>query len=94
MGLACSYTPGPFMNKDVAVGCVAANGQIAEGHSCMNNGDCITAFCDLSNPPPAKGVCSDVCFADSDCTVPGWRCRPAKYTTGTGVILYILSCGT
>jgi hypothetical protein len=93
-GLACSYTPGPLNSKDFAAGCVYANGQRAEGGACTNNNDCVTDFCDLNPSTPSMGRCSDVCFADSDCTVPGWRCRPARYQYSTGVTLYILSCGS
>jgi hypothetical protein len=37
--------------------------------------------------------CTDVCFADSDCTVDGWRCRPEVAVLGQVSFSY-LACGS
>ena len=91
-GMACAYTAGPFMNKDIAAGCVPANAAGALGASCRNNGDCVTNFCDTSVTSMAH--CSDVCFSDADCTKMDWHCRPANVTLSSGLTYHILSCGT
>jgi hypothetical protein len=85
-GFACSYSAGPFANKDIAAGCMPAMGTLAEGSTCKNNGDCETNFCD-------SGKCSDVCFSDSDC-IKGWHCRPVKISLSNGGYEDILSCGS
>ncbi len=92
--LACAYTAGPFMSKDLAAGCVPMMGNGAEGTSCRTNNDCATNFCDTTGSPSGTmGHCSSVCFADSDCTIKDWHCRPANVTLAN-VPYYVLSCGT
>jgi hypothetical protein len=51
--------------------CSNSPGQGAQGAACPNNNGCQSGFCDATTMR-----CTDVCYADSDCTVPGWRCRP------------------
>jgi hypothetical protein len=47
-----------------------------------------TGFCD----PTAK-VCTDICFADTDCKS-GWRCRPEMVSPQGGGSYSVLACGT
>jgi hypothetical protein len=35
-----------------------------------------------------------VCFANSDCTKTGWRCRPEQVQLSTGGSYSVLACGT
>ena len=37
--------------------------------------------------------CTDVCFANSDCTKSGWRCRPEAETLQGGGKFEVLACG-
>jgi hypothetical protein len=92
-GLACQYTD-PNLPRGVVASpnpvvaaCSPSAGNKAEGALCMSNIECQSAFCD-----PVSRQCTDVCFADSDCTVPSWRCRPEQLTVGAGAAS-VLCCG-
>jgi hypothetical protein len=72
-GQACSYGTGPTTipaNKDIVAGCMAVTGTVQNGGACMNNADCLSAFCDGSK-------CTDVCATDADCKG-GLHCRPVQ----------------
>jgi hypothetical protein len=73
-------------SSDVVAGCENSQGSAAEGASCQSNGDCQTGFCGASHQ------CTDVCFADTDCTYTGWRCRPE--TVQFGGSYSVLCCGS
>jgi hypothetical protein len=81
----CGYSVA--MSAVVTV-CSASPGTATEGSSCANNGDCQSGFCDS-----ASSQCTDVCFADTDCTVDGWRCRP-EVVVLAGASFSFLACGS
>jgi hypothetical protein len=85
---SCVYLPWPRSNPTAIVAaCYGASGTAAEGASCTKNSDCSSQFCD-----PTSQVCTDVCFANSDCPKAGWRCRPEPVNLGdAGAVL--LACG-
>jgi hypothetical protein len=59
------------------------------GQTCDPMNDFCKGFCD-----PVTKLCTDVCFADSDCTVmPGWRCRDATVAVQAGGNYSVLCCG-
>jgi hypothetical protein len=87
LGEACLYTAGPATTTDIAAGCVPLGGAGAQGSTCKVDGDCQSDFCGDGN------LCSDVCFADSDC-MPGWHCRPEQIKISGGGSDSVLICGT
>jgi hypothetical protein len=81
----CGY--GIAMSAIVTV-CSASPGAAIEGSSCTGNSECQSGFCDA-----ASNRCTDVCFADTDCTVDGWRCRP-EVAVLAGASFSFLACGS
>jgi hypothetical protein len=80
-GESCVYVNPPAPNDAfVVAACFGGAGSTPEGGPCTTDVDCQSQFCDTTIVP---NVCSDVCFADSDCTQPGWRCRPESLTLYT-----------
>jgi hypothetical protein len=73
----------------VVTACATAMGSAAEGAACTGNADCHSGFCDTA----ASMLCTDVCYADSDCTMAGWRCRPQQITLPGGASYSVLECG-
>ena len=92
-GESCEYVlptvTGMPMPPPVVAGCFSSSGAQAEGTTCTTANDMCAGFCD-----PHAMVCTDVCFADSDCKA-GWRCRPESITPAGGSGSYsVLACGT
>jgi len=77
------------MTSAIVAVCSSALGTGVEGSSCQGDGDCLSGFCDTTS----SMQCTDVCFADSDCTVDGWRCRPEVAVLGQ-VSFSFLACGS
>ena len=71
-----------------AVCASTSNGSAPQGSSCISDSDCASDFCDQ-----ASSKCTDVCFADGDCTASGWRCRPEQITLQRGGSASVLCCG-
>jgi hypothetical protein len=69
-GVSCMYALASGGTGPVAA-CSPGGGRSTEGSSCAVNSDCESQLCDATSME-----CTDVCFADSDCTKSGWRCRP------------------
>jgi hypothetical protein len=88
-GMACMYGRTRDNTVVVAACFPQQGGTTAEGGNCKQDADCLTGFCN-----PMSKQCSDVCFADTDCTVPGWRCRPQYVTLRSGGMTSVMSCGT
>ena len=85
---SCGYT----VSTPGSAGVVSACGQSqqgtgVQGSSCQAVGECLNGFCN-----PTSHQCTDVCFTDADCTVPGWRCRPEAVQFGGSYS--VLSCGS
>jgi hypothetical protein len=76
-------------NNGIVAACFPQAGNAAEGATCTQDSDCQSQFCD----PTAK-QCTDVCFANSDCTKAGWRCRPEVVTVQAGGSYSVLACGS
>jgi hypothetical protein len=74
--LECGYAFPNLAAKEILAVCEKSFGTAAhglEGATCGNNNQCQSGYCDSSSMQ-----CTDVCFADSDCSaVMGWRCRPS-----------------
>jgi hypothetical protein len=90
-GQACAYI-GPANSNSTIAACYAGPptpGTGTQGASCGTDGDCQSLFCDTTSKQ-----CSDVCFANSDCTKSGWRCRPesVQIPGGAGSV-WVLLCG-
>jgi hypothetical protein len=86
VGQACYYLP-IVPTKDIAAACTTADGPGTPGTKCTTDFTCATNFCDMGM------LCSDVCFADADCTVDGWRCRPEQVQLASGGSDAVLVCG-
>ncbi len=84
----CGYAISPVMTSAFIAACSSSPGTGEEGASCQGDGDCLSGFCDS-----ASMQCTDVCFADSDCTANGWRCRPEVVVLGQVSFSY-LACGS
>ena len=88
-GESCAYVnPPPPNDSAVVAACFGGAGNGAQGSACTNDGDCRSQFCDTT----VTHECSDVCFANADCTKSGWRCRPATIALGGGNFS-VLACG-
>jgi hypothetical protein len=92
-GEACTYVIPPNAPSNTAVaacfsGAGATPGTTPEGSSCGTDTDCETLFCDTTSH-----LCTDVCFANSDCTKSGWRCRPEQVAIQGGGSFWALACG-
>ncbi len=94
-GYACMYERSRPPNTEVIAACAVEGGNGAVGDLCQSSQDCFTGFC---NPPLQSDQntkrCTDVCFADADCTYPGWRCRPSYVTLRSGGQAWVMCCGT
>lgn len=91
-GEACAYvTPAAASSGTAVAACFSgpAPGNTPEGGNCGSDTDCQSLFCG-----PTSHQCTDVCFADSDCTKAGWRCRPESVTLSGGGKFSVLACGT
>jgi len=88
-GESCAYVnPPPPNDSAVVAACFGGAGNGDQGSSCSSDNDCKSQFCDTTT----THECSDVCFANADCTVTGWRCRPATLALGGGNFS-VLACG-
>jgi hypothetical protein len=81
-----SNPPNPPNPPAIVAVCYGAAGMATEGAACTKNSDCASQFCDPSQ------VCTDVCFANSDCPKAGWRCRPEQVKVGDAGAV-VLACG-
>ena len=89
-GESCTYVNPPAPDDAAVVAaCFGGAGGSPEGSSCSNNTDCESQFCDTT----VTNECTDVCFADTDCTKTGWRCRPESVTLQSGGKFSVLACG-
>jgi hypothetical protein len=85
---SCGYTVSTPGSAGVAAACgQLQQGTGLQGSSCQTVAECQNGFCD-----PSSHQCTDVCFADADCTVPGWRCRPEVVQFGGSYS--VLCCGS
>ena len=88
-GVSCTYVPATAGTGIVAA-CFPGGGHSIEGNVCAADTDCESQFCD-----PISRQCTDVCFADSDCTTTGWRCRPEELELASAGHSYsLLLCGS
>jgi len=83
----CGYSGATPMSGGLVAACGSVQGPGAEGAACQAVSDCQNSFCNM-----AIHQCTDVCFSDADCTVPGWRCRPMVVQFGGS--FSVLSCGS
>jgi hypothetical protein len=86
-GQACYYLPA-LPSKDIVAACTSGDGPATEGSKCTTDFTCATNYCDTHSMQ-----CSDVCFANGDCTVDGWFCRPAMVSLASGGSDSVLTCG-
>jgi hypothetical protein len=84
----CGYAISPDSTSALIAACSSSLGTGAEGNSCENNNECQSGFCDATS-----NQCTDVCYADSDCTAGEWHCRPEVVVLG-GVSFSYLACGS
>jgi hypothetical protein len=87
----CNYVipPNPPTPTPVLAACFPSQGSLQMGQTCDPANDMCKGFCDSST-----NLCTDVCFADSDCSgVSGWRCRDATIAVQGGGMYSILCCG-
>jgi len=82
----CAYAILPSFA--IVTACATSPGSGEEGTSCQSDAACQSGFCDA-----ASGLCTDVCFADTDCTADGWRCRPEMMALPGGASYSVLACG-
>jgi hypothetical protein len=76
-------------SSQIVAGCTAtATGAGTQGSPCSANGDCVSAFCD-----PVAMLCTNVCFADTDCTM-GWHCLTELVSQNGGGKYSVLRCGS
>ena len=89
-GESCAYVNPPAPNDTAVVAaCFGGAGNGALGSACSGDSDCRSQFCDTTT----THECSDVCFADTDCSAVNlWRCRPATLALGGGNFS-VLACG-
>jgi len=90
-GYTCNYVipPNPPTPTPVLAACFPPSGNLSMGQTCDPANDMCKGFCDSST-----NLCTDVCFADSDCSgVSGWRCRDATIAVQGGGSYSILCCG-
>jgi hypothetical protein len=73
----------------VVAACVSGQGTLPEGSTCNTTMDNCQGFCD-----PSTLLCTDVCFATSDCTRSGWTCRPETIAVSGGGSYSVLCCGS
>jgi hypothetical protein len=89
VGQSCTYQGGPTppTTGDIVPTCnPTVTGGMADGMPCNASSDCLSAFC-----APTK-VCTDICFANSDCKN-AWRCAPLQVQVTISSGSYsILSC--
>jgi hypothetical protein len=93
IGEACTYViPTAAPPTTAVAACYAGSGAVPgatpEGGSCQVDTDCQSLFCDTTSH-----LCTDVCFANSDCTKSGWRCRPEQVQVQQGGSFWALACG-
>jgi hypothetical protein len=92
-GEACVYLIPNGVPSGAVAACASGSGgglgNTAEGGNCTSDNECKSLTCD-----PTSLQCTDVCFADSDCTKAGWRCRPESVTLSGGGKFSVLICGT
>jgi hypothetical protein len=84
-GYSCGY--GRDQSNVVFPACFSYSFAGAEGQPCMRNSDCESGLCDMA------GLCTDVCFSDTDCSVSGWHCRPEQIMLRSGGVASVLCCG-
>jgi hypothetical protein len=87
-GHGCEYTAASLGSKDIVSTCVTTGGLAGEGAACANNAGCASGICD-----PNSNECTDVCFANADCTKSGWTCRPEVVQVQSGGSYSVLYCG-
>jgi hypothetical protein len=88
-GISCAYVLSSS-GTGVVTACFPGGGRSTEGSGCATDSDCESQLCD-----PVSKECADVCFADSDCTPSGWRCRPEDIDLASGGESFtVLVCGT
>jgi hypothetical protein len=85
----CAYAIPNLAAPAIVAVCSASSGAGVEGASCQGNGDCASGFCGL-----IAHQCTDVCFADTDCHLAGWRCRPEVVALPGGGSYSVLACGS
>jgi len=89
LGYTCGYFRDSTNNATIYAACAAtSNSSAPQGSACASDSDCASDFCDQ-----ASSKCTDVCFADADCTASGWRCRPEQITLQRGGSASVLCCG-
>ncbi len=91
-GESCGYVLPPDQTANpmpVVAACVSGQGTLPEGATCNTTMDNCQGFCD-----PSTLLCTDVCFATSDCTKSGWTCRPETIAVSGGGSYSVLCCGT
>jgi hypothetical protein len=76
----------------VVAACLPGQGSQPEGSTCDTTTDNCVGFCAPTGSGTA-GVCTDVCFANSDCTKSGWTCRPQTLAVSGGGSYSLLCCG-
>ncbi len=90
-GYHCNYVipPNPPTPTPVVAACFTPQGSLTMGQTCDPMNDQCEGFCD-----PSTTKCTDVCFADSDCSgMTGWHCRDSTISVQGGGSYSILCCG-
>ncbi len=89
--LECGYAFPGFNVAQIVSVCESSLGTAThapQGATCQDNYGCQSGFCDAMSKQ-----CTDVCYADADCTPPGWRCR-ADVTLSFNMHTYsVFACG-
>jgi hypothetical protein len=89
LGYTCGYYRDSMNNATIYAVCAPTrNNSAPQGSDCTSDSDCASDFCD-----PTSSKCTDVCFADADCTASGWRCRPEQIMLQSGGSASVLCCG-
>jgi hypothetical protein len=91
-GESCGFVLPPDQTvtpMPVVAACIPGQGTLAEGAACNPVSDNCQGFCD-----PNTNLCTDVCFATTDCTKTGWTCRPETVAVNGGGSYSVLCCGS
>jgi hypothetical protein len=94
-GAGCAYVLPIRGSPTVIALCLPQQlGNVPQGGSCTQDQQCVTGFCRAVIPADAMAAqCTDVCYGDSDCPVPGWHCRPQYEALHSGGMASVMLCG-
>lgn len=82
---SCAYVTPASPSTAVIAACFSGAGNGAVGSACNNDDQCASQFCDTT-----AGKCTDVCFANSDCS--SNSCVPSSFTLQGGGKVTVMAC--